>query len=188
MGALRLDRLLDFLTSMEFVVGLLWVGLAVFTVAVLVLMRTRWGQSRSLRKCMVLSVLAHLLLAGYATTVQIVSATPLSEEPVLKVSFVEALTEQDADADEPPSEPKPWEDLVHDHVPQPIPFDPQRAPPDPAPDPQRRVQTQHANLPGGPPLDYPPAAENTPPEPQPREMEVPTGRPLPGKCHKATPW
>ena len=34
---------------------------------------TRWGQYRPLRKCLVLSILAHLLLAGYATTVRIVA-------------------------------------------------------------------------------------------------------------------
>ncbi len=38
---------------------MVWLGLAVLSIALLVLMRTRWGQSRPLRKCLVLSVLAH---------------------------------------------------------------------------------------------------------------------------------
>ncbi|MHC4178402.1 MAG: hypothetical protein ACYSWU_12895, partial [Planctomycetota bacterium] len=76
MRAFRLDRLLDFFTSIELLVGLLWLGLAALTVTLLILTRTRWGQSRPLRKCVVLSLLAHLLLAGYATTVRIVAAYP----------------------------------------------------------------------------------------------------------------
>ena len=64
------------LTGMELLMGLLWLGLAAFTVALVVLIWTRWGQYRPLRKCLVLSLLAHLLLAGYATTVQIVAMAP----------------------------------------------------------------------------------------------------------------
>jgi hypothetical protein len=50
-----------------------WAGLVVITAALLVLARTRWGQSQPLGKCMVLSLLAHLLLALYATTVSIMT-------------------------------------------------------------------------------------------------------------------
>ena len=39
-------------------------------------MYTRWGQYRPLRKCMALSLLAHLLLASYAATIQIVTPVP----------------------------------------------------------------------------------------------------------------
>src|SRR5262249_5593838 len=52
-----------------------WVGLVVLTVALLLLLRTRWGQSQPLGKCVVLSLLAHLLLAIYMTTVSIVTDT-----------------------------------------------------------------------------------------------------------------
>lgn len=53
----------------------LWLGLAVLTVGLAILMRTRWGQSQPLSKCLALSLLAHLLMAGYGTTVQIVHQT-----------------------------------------------------------------------------------------------------------------
>lgn len=53
----------------------LWLGLTLLIIALVVLMRTRWGQSRPLGKCAVLSLVAHLLLAIYATTVQIVTGT-----------------------------------------------------------------------------------------------------------------
>ena len=45
MSSLRLDRCLHFLAGIEPVVALLWLGLAVFTVAVAILMYSRWGQS-----------------------------------------------------------------------------------------------------------------------------------------------
>ncbi len=50
-----------------------WGGLVLLTVALLLLIRTRWGQ-QPLGKCVVLSLLAHLLLAIYMTTVNIVTA------------------------------------------------------------------------------------------------------------------
>ena len=54
---------------------LLWLGLATLIVTLVVLICTSWGQSHPLRKCAGLSLLAHLLLFGYATTVQIVTGT-----------------------------------------------------------------------------------------------------------------
>ena len=50
-----------------------WTGLVALTVALLVLMRTQWGQSNPLRKCIVLSLVVHLLVGIYATTVHIVT-------------------------------------------------------------------------------------------------------------------
>jgi hypothetical protein len=53
----------------------LWLGLAFLIVSLAVMICTSWGQSHPLRKCAGLSLLAHLLLVGYATTIQIVTAT-----------------------------------------------------------------------------------------------------------------
>ncbi len=66
--------MLSFLGSTDFLLWVVWAGLALLTVSLLVLMQTRWGRSRPLRKCVVLSVLAHLLLLGYAATIKIVTA------------------------------------------------------------------------------------------------------------------
>ena len=52
---------------------ILWVGLLGLIVGLIVLMRTHWGQSNPLRKCAVLSLLVHLLLATFATTFEIVT-------------------------------------------------------------------------------------------------------------------
>ncbi|MCC7085586.1 MAG: hypothetical protein IT427_11340 [Pirellulales bacterium] len=51
---------------------MLWIGLAFLIVSLVVMIRTSWGQSRPLRKCAGLSLLAHLLLLCYATTIEIV--------------------------------------------------------------------------------------------------------------------
>ncbi len=69
----------------------LWLGLTLLIVALFVLMRTRWGQSQPLGKCAVLSLVAHLLLAIYATTVQIVTGSagkPHADE--MQVALVDA--------------------------------------------------------------------------------------------------
>ena len=67
-------------------VAILWVGLGVFTVGLAILLYTRWGQYKPLRKCMAMSLLAHLLMAGYAATVQIV--TPIAAEPAEQLIHV----------------------------------------------------------------------------------------------------
>ena len=51
---------------------LLWTGLVAVGVACIVLYRTRWCQAQPLRKCAVLSLMVHVLLAGLAMTVKIV--------------------------------------------------------------------------------------------------------------------
>jgi hypothetical protein len=69
----------------------LWLGLSMLILALFVLMRTRWGQSQPLGKCAVLSLLAHLLLAVYATTVQIVTASSgTGRPPTIHASLVDA--------------------------------------------------------------------------------------------------
>ena len=53
------DRLIESLAGIEPVMAMFWLGLALFTAGLAVLMYTRWGQYRPLRKCMGLSLLAH---------------------------------------------------------------------------------------------------------------------------------
>ncbi len=75
MGNFSWDNLQRVWANTEWSWILLWFGIAALIVALIVLMRTSWGQSQPLRKCAVLSLLAHLLLAAYATTVEIVTAS-----------------------------------------------------------------------------------------------------------------
>jgi hypothetical protein len=51
---------------------LLWIGSLALSIALVVVLRTRWGQSRPLRKCAVLSLLVHAMLACLAMTVRVV--------------------------------------------------------------------------------------------------------------------
>ena len=117
MGKFGFDRLLDVVARMDPLVALLWLGLASLTIALLVLMRTRFGQARPLRKCLVLSLLAHLLLAGYATTVHIVSSIPLQgTEPVFSVSINEEAFARELETRSTVMKEKPWESFVHESV------------------------------------------------------------------------
>ena len=50
--------------------------MAALTVSLVIFMRTRWGHEQPLRKCVVLSLFAHLLFIAYATTVHIVRMHP----------------------------------------------------------------------------------------------------------------
>src|SRR5262245_30309694 len=88
--------------------GIIWCGLAVLTVSLLVLARTRWGQSQPLGKCIFLSLLAHLLLAMYAMTVEIVASPPgWPHETRIRIAQVEAGPDGDPEADHslPAAEP-----------------------------------------------------------------------------------
>ena len=72
-------------------------------------MRTRWGQSQPLRKCAVLSLFCHLLLAVYATTVQIVAASAgPGPRDAIRVGFVDADDASDQKLGAGDETAKPW--------------------------------------------------------------------------------
>ena len=75
MGRWEPSRLVTFVVSLPTPWLIAWLGLTALSIALIVLMRTRWGQSQPLRKCVVLSLLAHALFGCFATTVKIVSDT-----------------------------------------------------------------------------------------------------------------
>jgi hypothetical protein len=56
----------------QVVCGVIWSGLVILTVALPLVLRSRWGSAEPLRRCIVLSVWAHVLLAAMATTVPVV--------------------------------------------------------------------------------------------------------------------
>jgi len=181
MGTFRLDQILDSITSAGALVTLLWLGLAILTVTMLVLMQTRWGQARPLRKCIVLSLLAHLLLAGYATTVQIVSAEVPPKEEVMRVTFVDNQRQSTAIAEESIPEQTPWEQLLHTAVVQPNRPETPREPIQLPPEPQRDIRTQQTNLPEEPRLDHLAMAPSEQPQPRPATTSGSMGRQSPGK-------
>jgi hypothetical protein len=71
---------------------LLWAGLAVLTLSLLILARTRWGQAQPLSKCVFLSLYAHFLLGGYAYTTQVIlEPPPLARAERVGADAAEAL-------------------------------------------------------------------------------------------------
>jgi hypothetical protein len=81
--------LLQRLASVPLVYVLLWTSSVVVSVSLIVLMRTRWGQSRPLHRCAALSLLVHLLLACLAMTVRIVAGgSGGGEGPPIRVRIV----------------------------------------------------------------------------------------------------
>ena len=77
---------------------ILWLGSLALTVSLVVLLRTRWGQSRPLQKCAVLSLLVHALLACLAMTVRVVvgeGGGGTAGAPI-RVRIVQDSGEQDA--------------------------------------------------------------------------------------------
>lgn len=88
----QLEALLPTLRSLWI---MLWSGLAALTVALLIVTRTRWGQTRPLSKCVVLSVFSHLLLTGYAYKTQLFSLVPFrAAETSIRVTLVSSDSEQ----------------------------------------------------------------------------------------------
>ncbi|MDX1946330.1 MAG: prenyltransferase/squalene oxidase repeat-containing protein, partial [Pirellulaceae bacterium] len=75
---------------------IVWSGLVAATVGLLVLMRTQWGGSQPLRKCIVLSLLVHLLFGIYTTTVNIVVAS-IGKGPGTAPTWVEISSEGGTD-------------------------------------------------------------------------------------------
>ena len=55
----------------------LLIGCGCLAIALLVLTLTRWGHARPIWKCVVLSVVAHLLLIGYMYGTQLISRAPM---------------------------------------------------------------------------------------------------------------
>ncbi len=175
MGSFRFDQLLKRVATVDPVVGLLWLGLVFLTVALLVLMRTRWGQSRPLRKCLVLSLLAHVLLAGYATTVNIVAAGPLpAKEPSVQVSFTEQEFEDRFAAPEPAAKAEPWDSFAHEPAVQPEPVELARAEPAELPPPEREPLTDRRGVSQEPALDDYTPPEAATPEPETVPIDAPT--------------
>jgi len=76
----------------------LWLGLAALTVSLVILMRTRWGERRPLRKCFILSLWAHAIFAGFAATIEI-AGPPLfrfEESESIQLTLVDSSLPNDS--------------------------------------------------------------------------------------------
>lgn len=91
---------------------MLWIGLALLTVSLMILMRTRWGQVKPISKCVALSIFAHILLGGYAYGTKLIFETrdeKKAPNPVMKITFNEATIQSDQPFVKPAKEVMPWE-------------------------------------------------------------------------------
>ncbi len=103
------DRIRHLFSGPQLPWMIVWLGLATLIVGLIVLTRTKWGQSHPLRKCAALSLLVHLLLAAYATTVQIVTVgTPdgNSDRGTISVTLVDDQSFIPATAEPSKTSPK----------------------------------------------------------------------------------
>src|SRR6266403_5163358 len=67
------NAVLPCLASVQLAYWVAWGGSLALSIVLVVLMWTRWGQSRPLQKCAALSLLVHLMLAFLTMTVRIVA-------------------------------------------------------------------------------------------------------------------
>jgi hypothetical protein len=163
MRLLGLDRLWGFLTSAEFFLGLLWVAMAAIAVSLLVLVTTRWGQSRPLRKCLVLSVVVHLWLIAFLATVRIAGPAVQAGPPEVRVRLDDGTAVEEADARGPSTKEKPREVSARPWFLPPV--QPKAAPPEPpAPPKPDRPSPDRSADPAAPkaPDSSPPAAPKAP--------------------------
>jgi hypothetical protein len=102
--------LLASLVSPQVIWGVLWFGLGMLTIALVTLMVTRWGQTQPLSKCIVLSVWAHVLMAVYASSVNIVfkPATPPVEIGIHISDGTGTAAETSEAGAQPSAEGEPW--------------------------------------------------------------------------------
>ena len=103
-----------------------WAGLALLSISLMVLMRSRWGQSKPLQKCAVLSLLAHVLLACFATTFKLVGTPDPGNNPAaieITVSWEDLPESEDEIVErhenlpatiEQSLRPTPWDDAAND--------------------------------------------------------------------------
>ena len=94
----------------------LWIGLGVLMVGLLILISTRWGHAKPVWKCVALSLLAHLLLGGFAYGTKLIMTVPTvaqGDPIILKVVESEPVSKgipEEATAKEPATEVlQPWD-------------------------------------------------------------------------------
>ncbi|MEM8944722.1 MAG: prenyltransferase/squalene oxidase repeat-containing protein [Planctomycetota bacterium] len=145
----------------------LWSVLAVLTVVLVILLRTRWSQARPWRKCAILSLWVHVLLGCVATTVRIVTGAPeLGDNEPIRVSVTQvAMPEPNETIEEITPE---WEQPSDPPLVEPRP-EPIEVPPPPPVEALKPLSEPERPTPA-PPLEAPALlealAEEKPPEPE----------------------
>ena len=95
---------------------LLLVGSGILAISLLVLALTRWGHSRPVWKCVILSFVAHILLMGYAYGTRMMGVTPTvvqKADSPMRVNIVEESGHSTSGEDQADSSKKPWDQFVN---------------------------------------------------------------------------
>ena len=95
---------------------LLFIGLVALSVGLLLAMKTRFCQTKPLWTCAILSVLAHILLIGYAYGTKIFSALPATADIVQFQLIEQSTTFEPGDQLIPP--PETWDDPPLEQLPE----------------------------------------------------------------------
>ena len=95
MTGLEIGHILEEITPLRVV----WAGLGIVTVCLSLMLVTRWGDSKPVAKCLVLSLLAHCLLALYGTTVVVALGAQTNEKEI--VFNLERIEHAEPGADAP---------------------------------------------------------------------------------------
>ncbi|MBW3596671.1 MAG: squalene--hopene cyclase [Planctomycetes bacterium] len=144
---------------------LLWAGLAVLTISLLVLSRTRWGQAQPMAKCVFLSIYAHLLMGGYAYTTRLfVEPPPRRFEQTIHLTHVAAGADEGETSAR--SRPDPWERLAAETATAPQLDSPQRQDAAPLVEPSRMTAPAERDSLAMAPSDAAPSVEPDRPDPE----------------------
>ena len=98
---------------------LLLIGSGILAISLLVLALTRWGHSRPVWKCVILSFVAHILLIGYAYGTRMIFDTPavVKAEPMpMRVNLIEEVGESLTGDDRADSTEKRWDQFVNEQA------------------------------------------------------------------------
>jgi hypothetical protein len=175
-----LHQLWQLLATPQLIFWLLWAGLAALSLAMVVLLWTRWGQSQPLVKCLVLSLYAHFLMFIYSTTVELSLSLPGVEDPPMNVALLDQNEADDESSSAGERSDTPWEELLHDAVPQPVIDDAERAELDPLRELPRESLTRPDVLPDTPALEHMALSQVNQPDPQ-LQADAPRGTNAPRK-------
>ncbi|MEX2169979.1 MAG: squalene--hopene cyclase [Pirellulales bacterium] len=153
----------------------LWALTVVFSFGVIILLRSRWGQSRPIHRYSLLSLLAHLFLACVATSIQLISGPlGMGDGPPVRVRLLAGATETTTQAIATPQE-APLEEPVVEPAQEAAAEPPQLEPPELAPErpePEPISETKPPVLPHEPlPQQELPEATPKPPESLPVEQQ-----------------
>ena len=112
------DQFLEFFSSTNLQL-LLLIGSGILAVSLLVLALTRWGQSRPVWKCVILSFVAHILLIGYAYGTRLIFETPAvvrEDSAPMRVNMIDEQGESLDGDDQADSSENSWDQFVNEQA------------------------------------------------------------------------